>query len=110
MGTENKPTYKSGFWKDHSSAWKLSELTQQAYCEEVGISYRHFVYQHSRLLKKAKRHTSKFIESIQESVNSNNQSAALQLLLPNGVRIGIGHEVNPSLLQTVLTITSSLSC
>ncbi len=25
MGTENKPTYKAGFWKDHSSAWKLSD-------------------------------------------------------------------------------------
>jgi len=110
MSRENKPTYKSGFWKDHSSAWKLSELTQQAYCEQTGISYRHFVYQHSRLLKQTKRQASKFIESKPESVSSNNQSAALQLLLPNGVRIGIGHEVNPSLLQTVLTIAGSLSC
>lgn len=110
MSTENKPSYKSGFWKDHSSAWKLSELTQQAYCEQAGISYRHFVYQHSRLLKQRKRHASKFIESKPKSVNSNNQSAALQLLLPNGVRIGIGHEVNASLLQTVLKIAGSLSC
>lgn len=110
MGTENHTTHKTGFWKDHSSAWKLSGLTQQAYCEQAGIGYRHFVYQHSRILKQTKRHTSKFIESKPESVNSNNQSAALQLLLPNGVRIGIGHEVNPSLLQTVLTIAGSLPC
>ena len=59
MGTENHPTHKTGFWKDHSSAWKLSGLTQQAYCEQAGIGYRHFVYQHSRIPQRSPQINSK---------------------------------------------------
>ncbi len=33
-----------GFWKEHSEAWKASGLTQEAYCEQEGISYNSFVY------------------------------------------------------------------
>ncbi len=40
---------KKGFWKDHSSAWRLSGLTQKAYCAQEAISYPSFVYQHNRL-------------------------------------------------------------
>jgi transposase-like protein len=30
------------FWRRHSEAWKLSKLTQQAYCEQQGISLKNF--------------------------------------------------------------------
>ena len=30
------------FWRGHSEAWKLSKLTQQAYCEQQGISLKNF--------------------------------------------------------------------
>ena len=43
-------TQGQGFWKDHSAAWKASGVTQKAYCEQAGISYRSFVYQHNRLV------------------------------------------------------------
>jgi hypothetical protein len=110
MSKDNKATFGQGFWKEHDEAWKSSGLTQVAYCAEQGISYQSFVYQHQRMANKAKRASAKFIEAKQTSVGINGQVAGLQLMLPNGVRIGITSELNTSLLNTVLTIAGGLSC
>jgi hypothetical protein len=34
--------YILAFWRGHSEAWKLSGLTQRAYCEQQGISLKNF--------------------------------------------------------------------
>ncbi|WP_035921298.1 IS66 family insertion sequence element accessory protein TnpA, partial [Legionella moravica] len=73
--------YKQGFWKEHSESWKASGLTQQAYCEQEGVSYRSFVYQHNRLASQSKKASLKFIEAKPGSVAINNQAAGLQLML-----------------------------
>ena len=31
-----------GYWRGHSEAWRLSELTQREYCEQHGISLKNF--------------------------------------------------------------------
>jgi len=102
--------YKQGFWKEQSESWKASGLTQLAYCEQEGISYRSFIYQHNRLASKSKKASLKFIEAKPESVALSSQSAGLQLMLPNGIRIGIGAEINPVLLQTVLIVAGAIQC
>jgi hypothetical protein len=98
-----------GLWKDHSEAWKASGITQQAYCEQEGISYRSFVYQHNRLMSQSKKTPLNFIEAKPESAVSSH-AAGLQLMLPNGIRIGIGAEINPVLLQTVLSVAGAVQC
>lgn len=103
-------TYEQGLWKNHSAAWKASGLTQQAYCEEENISYRSFVYQHNRLLSKSKKVSLNFVETKPESAVISGQAAGLQLMLPNGIRIGIGAEINPVLLQTVLSVAGGIKC
>ncbi len=110
MSTESKHAYKQGFWKEHSEAWKASELTQVAYCAQQGISYQSFVYQHNRMANKSQRPTINFVEAKPEAVAVNPQTAGLQLMLPNGIRIGITNEVNAVLLKTVLTIAGELPC
>ncbi len=56
MSSENKHAYKRGFWREHSdAAWKSSGLTQAEYCQQQGISYQSFVYQHNRMACKAQR-------------------------------------------------------
>jgi len=110
MNSENKP-YKQGFWRNHSESWKASELTQQAYCDQEGISYQSFVYQHNRLgTAKSKTPLVNFIKASPELTTACNQAAGLQLLLPNGIRIGIGTEVNAALLQTVLNVAGATQC
>lgn len=110
MNSENK-THKHGFWKKHSAAWKASELTQQAYCDQEGISYQSFVYQHNRLSSaQSKKPPVNFIKANPELTTACNQAVGLQLLLPNGIRIGIGSEVNAALLQTVLNVAGAIQC
>jgi hypothetical protein len=110
MSNEKKHAYRAGFWREHSEAWKSSGLTQAEYCAQQGISYQSFIYQHNRMSCKVARTPMNFVKGKPEAVASCNPAAGLQLLLPNGVRIGITHEVNPALLKTVLTIAGALSC
>lgn len=99
-----------GFWREHSEGWKASGLTQVAYCEREGISHNSFVYQHNRLAVKSKIKPLSFIETKPELSMASNSTAGLQLMLPNGIRIGISGEVTASLLQTVLGIAGGLKC
>ena len=103
-------SYKQGFWKDHSAEWKASGLTQQAYCEQAGISYQSFVYQHNRLSGKSKKSVINFLEAKAELPCLSSQVSGLQVLLPNGIRIGINGEVSAGLLQTVLITAGSIKC
>ncbi len=103
-------TQAQDLWKTYSEAWKTSGLSQRAYCEQKGISYRSFVYQHNRIVSQSKKVPLKFIEAKAESVAISSQSTGLQLMLPNGIRIGISAEVNSVLLQTVLRVAGAVQC
>ncbi len=98
-----------GLWKEHSEAWKASGLTQEAYCEQEGISYNSFVYQHNRLTSEPKKTPLHFIEAKLRPVPMSSQSS-LQLLLPNGIRIDIGTEFNSAVLQRVLSVAGAVPC
>ncbi len=110
MSSETKQTKKQDFWREHSEAWKASKLTQVEYCVQQGISYQSFTYQHKRMTVKSQRSSVGFVEAKLEAIAAHNQTAGLQLILPNGIRIGIPNEVNPVLLKTVLAIAGSLPC
>lgn len=110
MSSENKYKYKEGFWKEHSDAWKVSGLTQVVYCAQQNISYESFLYQHNRMAAKSQRTKLNFVEAKPKPETISTQTAGLQLMLPNGIRVGITNEVNTALLKTVLTIAGELSC
>lgn len=101
---------EQGLWKKHSEGWKASGITQQAYCEKEGLSYKSFVYQHNRLMGQSKKAPLNFIEAKPESAVKTSPASGLQLLLPNGIRIGVGTEVDPVLLQTVLHVAGAVQC
>jgi len=103
-------TQAKGLWTDHSEAWKASGITQRAYCEQEGISYRSFVYQHNRLMSQSKKAPLNFIEAKPESTVISRHTGGLQLMLPNGIRISIDAEINPVLLQTVLSVAGAVQC
>ncbi len=108
--SESNTSPKPGFWKGHSEAWKTSGLTQKAYCEQEGISYKSFVYQHNRLTAKSKNVPLNFIKAKPELPEVNSQRAGLFLVLPNGIRLGINGEVNAPLLQVVLSVAGGMTC
>ena len=99
-----------GYWKEHFESWKISGLTQQAYCTREGISYQSFVYQHNRANCKFKKAPINFIEAKIKSVSASKDSSGLQVILPNGVRIGFDGEITAALLQTVFSSAGSIKC
>jgi len=100
MNEQNKPQGQ-GFWKEHFELWKVSGLTQQAYCSREGISYQSFVYQHNRANSKLKKVPITFIEAKIKSAAASKGSSGLHVMLPNGVRIGFEGEITAALLEAV---------
>lgn len=109
MNEQNKPQGQ-GFWKEHFESWKGSGLTQQAYCTREGISYQSFVYQHNRAASKLKKASINFIEAKIKSAPTVKALSGLQVLLPNGVRIGFDGEITAALLQLVFSSAGNISC
>lgn len=109
MNEQNKP-YDQGFWKEHSELWKVSGLTQKAYCTREGISYQSFVYQHNRANSKLKKAPINFIEAKIQSISTEKNLSGLHVLLPNGVRIGFEGEITAALVQTVFNYAGSIKC
>jgi hypothetical protein len=100
-----------GIWRGHSEAWKASGISQQAYCKQEGISYRSFVYQHTRLMSQTRKAPLQFIAAKpRETSSSNSPSSGIQIMLPNGIRIGISADINPIVLQTVLQVAGAVTC
>ncbi len=98
-----------GFWKEHFAGWKESGLTQQAYCSQEGISYQSFIYQHNRANRIKKPHIN-FIETKIKPVAQIRSISGLQVLLPNGVRIGFEGEITRDLVQAVFNSAGSITC
>lgn len=109
MNDQSKPQGQ-GFWKEHFESWKESGLTQQAYCAREGLSYHSFVYQHNRANSKLKENPVHFIETKIKSVLPSKGLSGLQVLLPNGIRIGFDGEITAALLQTVFSSAGSIKC
>lgn len=101
---------KQNFWRSHSDTWRASGLTQKEYCESAGISFKSFIYQHHRITAKANKPALKFIESRSVQNISSGTATRLQLIFPNGIRIGIDGELNAPLLQTLFSIAGGVSC
>jgi hypothetical protein len=99
-----------GLWESHTEAWKASGISQRAYCEREDISYRSFIYQHNRLMGRSKKAPLNFIEAKPEPRVISSPTAGLQLILPNGIRIDIGAEINPVVLETVLSVAGAVQC
>ena len=97
MKEEIKIVETYDFWKEHSDAWKLSGLTQLKYCEQEGINYPSFVYQHTKLNQKPKSSSMRFIKATTEATNT------YIPIQPEGIRIGVTNEANIGFLQKLHT-------
>jgi hypothetical protein len=91
-------------------AWEKSGLTQKEYCKQNELKLATFGLWRKRL-HKPKQEGMSFIDAglrAQEEVPA--AKMALQLLLPNGVRLGLSEHVSESLLQQVLHFSGALRC
>lgn len=107
----NRTEEKTIFWQTHMDNWKQSGLSRREYCRRNGLSPSSFSSGSKGLSAKAKEPidfiavNNPFHEE-KRSINSAN--SILQLLLPNGVRLGLGEQANAQLIQQVLSFAGSL--
>ena len=100
---------KEKFWEAHIAAWGGSELSQVSYCREQQISCYAFRYWRSRFnrrLKSSETGQNHFVK-ISPPVQSSRNQPIIQMVLPNGVRIGIDAAASAQMLREVLSVVSS---
>lgn len=99
---------KKQYWSNHIESWKTSELSQEKYCKQHGISYAAFGYWRSRLLKesshshKREAHTPTFKQAIIKPYTQDKPKpvmSVIKIVLPNQTMI----ELPSSLIQSELT-------
>ena len=102
---------KKAFWQDHIKKWEESGLSQSSYCKENQLTLRTFAYQrHMALNSKRASEEVNFVSIPSPRPINSASMAALQLMLPNGIRIGVSSELSESFLKMVLTVTGQMTC
>ena len=108
MSKNNSSRYE--FWKAHSEAWLSSGLSQMSYCANEGINHGTFCYWRNRIKKIESNaiNPAQFLEVNKPSSTSASQQPAIQLMLPNDVRLGVSSTTNKEVLREVLSFAGSL--
>ena len=96
--------YKRQIW-----GWEKSGLTQKAYCNEQGLKLATFGLWRKRL-RAPEQERMLFIKAssrVQEEGGASGK-VVLQLVLPNGVRLGLNEDINESILHQILHFAGAL--
>lgn len=102
---------KHVYWKRQIKLWEESGLSQASYCEGQGIKLATFTYYRHLFLKSApKSPPLNFVAVESKPTNSPQSVAALQLMLPNGIRVGVSSDATEPLLKMVLTVAGQVVC
>ena len=83
MSTEAKSIY----WKKHINAWRTSQMTQQDYCKQNGLSFASFGYWRTRLKKLSQPQSGANHKLIPVSVVG--AAPSVSLWLPSAIRMEV---------------------
>jgi len=97
-------------WSEHIKAQEASGLSQRKYCLQYGIGYKAFLYHRYKTQGKLKPKKSplNFIEAKPKLVARAPAAETLQLILPNGVKMGVSAQIDTTFLKNVMTIAAAL--
>jgi hypothetical protein len=95
-------------WQEHIEAWERSGLTQKQYCREKGLKLPTFGLWRKRLLRPLQENLTFIDANLRVQEEAATGKMVLQLLLPNGVRLGLNEYASESLLQQVLHFSGAL--
>ncbi len=96
---------QESYWKERVESWKSSGLTRKEYCEKEGIDLNKFLYRLTHYGKKTQG-----VHFREVSLGTGKGISGLQVLLPNGVRLGLGGEPSSAFLESLLTQPGRLTC
>ena len=101
------------FWQKHIEKWQESGVSQAKYCEVNQLKLRSFVYYRHKISNSSKQ-PPKAVKFVSISTSKSNlqphSKLGIQLILPNGIRIGISSEVKETFLQMVLQTAGKVTC
>ena len=95
-------------WQEHMNAWEKSGLSQKAYCNEQGIKLATFGLWRKRLRAPEQKRLSFIKASARVQEEGIPRNVVLQLVIPNGVRLGLNEDIKESLLHQVLHFAGAL--
>lgn len=108
MELKNKKD-KQAFWITHFKNWEASGISQRQYCANQGIKFGTFQYYRHRLHQSTPPSIN-FVE-VQPPVKMKSPGdCALQLMMPNGIRLSIPVDIPESLLKMVITLAGQTRC
>jgi hypothetical protein len=91
------------FWKHHIEAWRVSGLSQRAYCQKNNLKDHRFSHWKSRLAK-ADAGVSFVRVPLVSRLPVPIQRRLLHLHCPNGFRVDISDDFDPSVLKKLLAV------
>jgi hypothetical protein len=73
-------------WREHISKWQEGKLSQQAYCDQAGISYNSFVYWRCqfRASKRSEQKAFMPVKVVSKHQTSRHEQSAIQIQLKSG--------------------------
>ncbi len=91
------------FWKHHIEAWRGSGLSQRAYCRKNNLKEYRFSHWKSRLAKADV--AARFVRvPLAAHLPVPIKRGLLHLHCPNGFRVDIGDDFDPSVLKKLLAV------
>lgn len=95
-------------WQEHINAWEKSGLSQKSYCNEQGLKLATFGSWRKRLRAPDQERISFIKSSTKVQEEGAPGTVMLQLVFPNGVRLGLNEDIKESLLHVVLHFAGAL--
>lgn len=111
MGASKLSKGREAFWRAHHESWLNSGLTQKAYCEQEGLKRSSFGAWRTRInerLRNDVKDSTGFVAIKTTRLNSERPSSGILILLPNGVRLGIGYDIEKELLRDLFSLAGKL--
>jgi hypothetical protein len=95
-------------WQAYIDGWEKSGLSQKAYCHEQGLKLATFGSWRRRLGAAGQKRLSFIKASSKIPKEGSAGKVVLQLVLPNGVHLGLNEDTNESILHQVLHFAGAL--
>ena len=93
---------KECVWREHIKAWEKGVLSQQDYCLAQEIKFSSFGYWRKRFNREVKASVSpRFVEAKLPD-SGQHKTPVIQILLTNGVRVGVSAEAPPEMIRILL--------
>lgn len=102
---------REAFWREHNESWLNSGLTQKAYCDREELKSSSFRAWRTRFKNQTTdeiKESTRFVAIKPSKLNSERAASGIQVLLPNGVRLGIGYDIGKELLSDLFALVGGL--